>query len=162
MPGCGCSSAMRHKCLRCHNGPLFTNFGFHNIGLIEGKRGVTDYDFGRVQGVKEALADPFRCMGPYSDAKPEEDCIEERFVLKKAKELVAAFKVPTLRNIAETAPYMHDGRFKTLRAVLEHYREAPAFRIGFQQLLPLDLAPGQLDQIEAFLGSLTGSLIAAP
>ena len=31
------------------------------------------------------------------------------------------FKVPTLRNIALTAPYMHDGRFKTLEEVLNHY-----------------------------------------
>ena len=143
------------QCLRCHNGPLFTNFGFHNIGLIEGKRGKNDYDFGRVRGVKEALADPFRCTGPYSDAKPKE-CIEQRFVLSRARELVAAFKVPTLRNVTETAPYMHDGRFETIRDVLEHYKKAPSFRIGFQQLLPLDLTPTQLNQIAAFLGTLTG------
>ena len=31
------------------------------------------------------------------------------------------FKVPTLRNVGVTAPYMHDGRFKTLEEVLEHY-----------------------------------------
>ena len=31
------------------------------------------------------------------------------------------FKVPTLRNIASTAPYMHDGRFATLEEVLDHY-----------------------------------------
>ncbi|MFK7809285.1 MAG: cytochrome-c peroxidase, partial [Saprospiraceae bacterium] len=33
------------------------------------------------------------------------------------------FKVPTLRNIALTAPYMHDGRFKTLEEVIDHYNE---------------------------------------
>ena len=32
-----------------------------------------------------------------------------------------AFKVPTLRNVAVTAPYMHDGRFKTLEEVVDHY-----------------------------------------
>jgi len=143
------------QCLRCHNGPLFTNFGFHNIGLIEGKRGVQVYDFGRVKGVREAIEDPFRCDGPFSDAPPDV-CIEERFVLKRAKELVAAFKVPTLRNVAATAPYMHDGRFSTLRDVVQHYKEAPSFRMGFQQLTPLDLTPHQLDQLVAFLGTLTG------
>ena len=142
-------------CTRCHNGPLFTNFGFHNIGLIEGKRGVKTYDFGRATGVKQAMTDPFRCEGPYSDAEPEA-CIEQRFVKAKSKELVAAFKVPTLRNVAKTAPYMHDGRFPTLGDVLQHYKEAPAFRIGFQQLFPLDLTQEQLDQLEAFLGALTG------
>ena len=151
----------RAQCLRCHNGPLFTNFGFHNIGLIEGKRGVKNYDFGRASGVKEATDDPFRCDGPYSDAGPD-DCIEERFVLTRSKDLVAAFKVPTLRNVAATAPYMHDGRFATLRHVLQHYKEAPKFRIGFQQLLPLDLTPREIQQLIAFLGSLTGPPPAPP
>lgn len=149
------------QCLRCHNGPLFTNFGFHNIGLIEGKRGVKVYDFGRARGVREALDDPFRCDGPYSDAEPD-DCIEQRFVLDRGKELVAAFKVPTLRNVAKTAPYMHDGRFTTLREVVQHYNEAPSFRIGFQQLIPLGLTPRELDQLVAFLGTLTGPRPAAP
>ena len=145
----------RAQCLRCHNGPLLTNFGFHNIGLVEGKRGVKIYDFGRAKGVREALDDPFRCDGHYSDAAPDE-CIEKRFVLDRGKELVAAFKVPTLRNVAKTAPYMHDGRFATLRDVVRHYNEAPSFRIGFQQLIPLDLTPRQLDELVAFLGTLTG------
>jgi cytochrome c peroxidase len=35
--------------------------------------------------------------------------------------LIGAFKVPTLRNIAQTAPYMHDGRFATLKEVVDHY-----------------------------------------
>ncbi|MGI9486706.1 MAG: cytochrome-c peroxidase [Geminicoccaceae bacterium] len=148
------------QCLRCHNGPLFTNFSFHNIGLIEGKRGVREYDFGRVDGVRQAIADPFRCEGPYSDAEPSA-CVEEQFVRVKGKDLIAAFKVPTLRNVAETAPYMHDGRFSTLRKVLQHYNEAPSFRIGFQQLNPLDLAPLELDQIAAFLRTLTGPLWAS-
>lgn len=151
----------RAQCLRCHNGPLFTNYGFHNIGLIEGKRGVRDYDFGRVKGVREAMDDPFRCDGPYSDAGPD-DCTEERFVLKRSKDLIAAFKVPTLRNVAATAPYMHDGRFATLREVLQHYKEAPNFRIGFQQLLPLDLTPREIQQLIGFLGTLTGPPPDAP
>lgn len=151
----------RAQCLRCHNSPLFTNFGFHNIGLIEGKRGVREYDFGRAKGVSEAIEDPFRCDGPYSDAGPD-DCIEERFVLKRSKELVAAFKVPTLRNVAATAPYMHDGRFATLRDVLQHYKEAPRFRMGFQQLLPLDLTPREIQQLISFLGTLTGPPPDAP
>ncbi len=143
------------QCTRCHNGPLFTNFGFHNIGLIELKRGVIEYDFGRRIGIKEALTDPFRCNGPYSDAQPG-DCLEEDFIRTLGAELISAFKVPTLRNVAETAPYMHDGRFANLRAVLEHYREAPIGRSGHQELNALELSDQQLDQIIAFLGSLTG------
>lgn len=143
------------QCTRCHNGPLFTNFGFHNIGLIKPERGVIDYDFGRRIGVKEVLADPFRCGGPYSDAQPG-DCLEEDFVRTVGAELISAFKVPTLRNVAETAPYMHDGRFANLREVLEHYREPPIGISGHQELNALELTDQQLDQIAAFLGSLTG------
>jgi len=145
------------QCTRCHNGPLFSNLSFHNIGLIELKRGVRTYDFGRVKGIKEALADPFRCDGPYSDAKPD-GCLEEKFVKVKGQELAGAFKVPTLRNVVETAPYMHDGRFSTLHDVLEHYQEAPTGRLGHQELNPLDLSVDQIDDLIAFLGTLTGPL----
>lgn len=41
--------------------------------------------------------------------------------------LIGAFKVPTLRNIAQTAPYMHDGRFATLQEVIDHYDMGAAF-----------------------------------
>ncbi|MGI9303328.1 MAG: cytochrome-c peroxidase [Gammaproteobacteria bacterium] len=143
------------QCTRCHNGPLFTNFGFHNIGLIELKRGVRKYDFGRSQGAPQALDDPFNCLGPYSDAEPEQ-CRELDFIKTRGRELPGAFKVPTLRNVAETAPYMHDGRFATLEEVLDHYRTAPKRRLGHQELNPLALTPEQIGQLVAFLKTLTG------
>ena len=149
------------QCTRCHNGPLFTNFGFHNIGLIQLRRGVRKYDVGRIKGVKQALKDPFRCDGPYSDAKPGQ-CEEIDFVRTWGVEISGAFKVPTLRNIAETSPYMHDGRFQTLREVLEHYRKAPGGGLGHQELNALELTDLQLDQIAAFLGTLTGPAPSAP
>ncbi len=149
------------QCTRCHNSPMFSNFGFHNIGLVELKRGVRKYDFGRSRGFKKALADPFRCEGPYSDAKAGE-CPEEEFVRTWGVELTGAFKVPTLRNVAATAPYMHDGRFASLEEVLEHYNNPPLGRLGHQELNPLDLSPVQIEQIIAFLGTLTGPAPRAP
>ena len=149
------------QCTRCHNGPLFTNFEFHNIGLIRLKRGVRKYDVGRIKGVKQALASPFRCDGPYSDAEPGQ-CKELEFVRTWGMELTGAFKVPTLRNVAETAPYMHDGRFQSLRDVLEHYRKAPGGGLGHQELNALELTDLQLEQIAAFLGTLTGPAPSAP
>ncbi len=149
------------QCTRCHNGPLFTNFEFHNIGLIRLMRGVRKYDVGRIKGVKQALADPFRCDGPYSDAKPGQ-CKELEFVRTWGMELTGAFKVPTLRNVAETGPYMHDGRFQSLRDVLEHYRKAPGGGLGHQELNALELTDLQLDQIAAFLATLTGPAPSAP
>jgi cytochrome c peroxidase len=58
-------------------------------------------------------------------------------------------KAPTLRNIAVTAPYMHDGRFATLDAVLDHY----ASRVG------ITLAPQDRVDLIAFLETLTDQAV---
>ena len=68
------------------------------------------------------------------------------------------FKVPSLRNVEVTAPYMHDGRFVTLRQVLEHYKSGinptdnldPQFAEG-----GIPLSDAQMADIEAFLRTLT-------
>ena len=143
------------QCTRCHNGPLFTNFGFHNIGLVELKRGVFEYDFGRKHAIQDVLGDPFNCLGKFSDAGPEQ-CIELEFIKSTGRELLGAFKVPGLRNVAETAPYMHDGRFESLTEVVDHYRLAPIGRAGHQELNPISLDAEQVEQLVAFLKTLTG------
>jgi cytochrome c peroxidase len=69
------------------------------------------------------------------------------------------FKAPTLRNITLTAPYMHDGRFKTLEEVLDHYNSG-----GFAAdnknpfIRKLNLTEGQKKDIIAFLHTLTDSI----
>ncbi len=70
--------------------------------------------------------------------------------------------LPALRNVAATAPYMHDGRFATLEEVLAHYNDPPLGRLGHQELNPLELSPDQIEQIVAFLGTLTGPAPSAP
>jgi cytochrome c peroxidase len=66
------------------------------------------------------------------------------------------FKVPTLRNVAVSAPYLHDGSLGTLREVVEHY---VAGGLGHPstdpQILPLDLSEQEIDDLVAFLESLT-------
>jgi cytochrome c peroxidase len=107
-----------------------------------------------VQGVQEALASELNCRGHYSDSRK---CPHLDYVRTGSPELVGAFKTPTLRGVALTAPYMHDGRFATLREVLEHYNRAPpALREqGHSELLPLGLSAAELDEIEGFLKTLT-------
>src|SRR5205085_86431 len=68
------------------------------------------------------------------------------------------FKPPSLRNVAERAPYMHAGQFATLREVLDHYNHAPAAPAGHSELKPLGLSEQELAQLEAFLRSLSGPL----
>ena len=77
------------------------------------------------------------------------------------------FKVPTLRNIALTAPYMHDGRFNSLEEVVEHYSEhvqhstsLSAFlqnESNIKGALPVKLRPDEKKDLIAFLNTLTDS-----
>lgn len=69
---------------------------------------------------------------------------------------LALFKVPTLRNIALTSPYMHDGSFNTLTEVLNHYNSGGAGHFNQSELIkPLYLTESELSDLEAFLNSLT-------
>lgn len=137
-------------CITCHQGPLFSNHGFHNIG-------IPNADEGRFKGIRQALKSEFNCLSEYSDAE-EKDCAELKFANKKRLEILGAFKVPTLRNIAQTAPYMHAGQFKTLTEVLQHYNSKPKDSIGHNELLKIDLSENELRYLEAFLHSLTSSV----
>jgi cytochrome c peroxidase len=74
------------------------------------------------------------------------------------------FKVPNLRNVTLTAPYMHDGRFKTLDQVLEHYSHGikpdvnldPALKVETTgQPLRMNITAHEKEAIKAFLGTLT-------
>jgi cytochrome c peroxidase len=159
------------KCVQCHNGPRLTNDEFHNIGLPILRETFDDtggarpasieemFDQGREAGVLEALDDPFNCLGDYSDAV-EADCAELRFVKVSSDTLPGAFKVPSLRNVADTAPYMHDGRFETLLEALAHYNAAPPPVMGHSDLVPLQLEGDEILAIEAFLKTLSGGVDA--
>ena len=73
---------------------------------------------------------------------------------------IGKFKVPGLRNVAITAPYMHDGSMKTLREVIDYYNEPNAFipdAIGRDSVLlqPLHLSEAEKQDLEAFLHALT-------
>ena len=69
------------------------------------------------------------------------------------------FKAPTLRNIALSAPYMHDGRFATLEAVIDHYNSGGHYALNKSPLVrPLDLDPTEQRQLLAFLHTLTDTV----
>jgi cytochrome c peroxidase len=70
-------------------------------------------------------------------------------------------RVPTLRNIALTAPYMHDGRFPTLDAVLDHYARAAEHRVGDARLRSFNLSADERADLIAFLNTLTDPGLAS-
>jgi cytochrome c peroxidase len=147
------------NCTQCHNGPLLTNNEFHNTGVAAGK--APEPDHGRMAGARGVLGDEFNCKSKWSDAKPEQ-CAELDFIVTDAHELERAFKVPSLRNVADRAPYMHAGQLSTLDDVVAHYNTAPAAPAGHTELKPLKLSATEVRQLTAFLRTLSGGTSAPP
>ena len=70
------------------------------------------------------------------------------------------FRVPSLRNVEKTAPYMHDGRFQTLDDVIAHYdRGGSGVRNQSPQIQPLQLTESEKQDLIAFLKTLTDDII---
>lgn len=128
------------NCSGCHAPPLFTDHQFHNNGLEE--------DFSNTD---------------------HEGVYQGRFRITFLPEDLGKFKTPSLRNIALTAPYMHDGRFSDLDAVIAHYSGGVKKSNTLSTLLftPLQNTYGVVmseeDKVnlKAFLKTLTDSTIAA-
>lgn len=93
--------------------------------------------------------------------KPVLDADRGRYKTFPIEYFMAAFKTPTLRNVAKTAPYMHNGMFPDLESVLEFYNKGGGAGMGLevsQQTLssrPLNLTKREIAQVIAFLESLT-------
>jgi cytochrome c peroxidase len=113
------------RCRMCHGGPMFSDHGFHNLGV----------------GMDRAQPD-----------------IGREAVTKLARDR-GRFKTPSLRNVALTWPYMHDGSVRTLDDVVEFYDRGgvknPVLDIF---VIPLDLTDDESEDLVAFLEALTGTL----
>ena len=135
-------------CINCHSSPIFSNKGFHNIGT-----GIRAKDNGRSEVIDAVIHDPFNCLGKYSNAKADE-CLELRYAKKDRHALAGSFKVPTLRSISKTAPYMHDGRYKNLEEVLEHYSSITKDKDIETDLPEINLSPNERSDLIKFLLTL--------
>jgi len=139
------------KCTNCHNGPLFTNSDFHNLGIPPKENKPADP--GRAAGISQVLGGEFNCLSKYSDAAPNE-CSELRFIDTAEKKYIGAFKTPTLRNVADRPPYMDAGQFSTIKEVLRFYRD----QATNPELGHGNLTDSELLQLEAFLKTLSSPL----
>jgi len=144
------------RCNLCHFGPRFSNGEFADVGIpyfIEG--GV---DAGRYVGIQEVKANPYNLLGKYNDGDPDENAVSSAHVRQTHRNW-GEFKVPGLRGVAATAPYMHNGSLPTLREVVNHYSKLDEERLhsdGEKILRPLNLTPDQIDDLVSFLRSLGG------
>ncbi|MBZ9671701.1 cytochrome-c peroxidase [Mesorhizobium sp. ES1-3] len=140
------------NCVTCHNGPRFSDNGFHNTGVppVAG----LPADRGRVDAVAQVEADPFNCFGAYRDGDASA-CGELRFMVKDAPELVRAYKTPSLRGAATRPPYMHAGQFSSLDEVVARYAKAAPSVEGTSEIHPLELSDRERAALVAFLKTLS-------
>ena len=150
------------RCVSCHRveqtQALFTDNKFHNIGV-----GINN-----IQSEVPALASEFvRAKATLSEVDIQVLSNKKtselgRLVVTESLEDIGSFKTPTLRNIAVTAPYMHDGSLATLRDVVVHYNNGGVTNEGDPVndflsggIRPLNLTDAQIDDLVAFMESLT-------
>jgi len=145
----------RGRCYVCHGGPSFSNGEFSDIGrpffIAKGQ-----VDPGRHGGIQALQRSRYNLLGPFNDDAARSTATSTRHVLLEHRHY-GEFKVPGLRNLARTAPYMHDGSLATLREVLRHYSELDENRLhadGEAILVPLRLTLAETDDLLAFLHSL--------
>lgn len=147
----------RGQCILCHSGPNLSDGEFHNIGL-PALAGVKP-DEGRYEGIPLVLADGFNGIGSFSELKDHDDAWADKLnFLERKTSNRGEFKTPTLRELNQTAPYMHDGRFGNLEQVLAFYNDPqaqpPAVGRREDTLQPLQLSADDIRQLTAFLKSL--------
>ena len=127
------------RCNLCHAGPQFTNGEFASTGLpFVAPKGKLDP--GRYAGIRKLKENPLNLLGAFNDDPSRSTATGTSRVALQPRNL-GEFRVPGLRNVARTAPYMHDGSLATLRDVALSHSGA--------------LSPGEVDDLLAFLESLS-------
>jgi cytochrome c peroxidase len=148
----------RANCRICHAGPNFTDGEFHNLGLPEHDGGMPR-DSGRFDGARKVQFDRFNAKSPFSDEQKGEGAMQLETLIA-GPEQWGQFKTPSLRSVALTGPYMHQGQFTTLQDVVEYYSTLEQMvQMGHHQevlLQPLNLTDQEEADLVAFLRSLTG------
>jgi cytochrome c peroxidase len=147
----------RGNCHLCHVGPMFSNGEFGDTGLPFFVRpGVVDP--GRHRGIELLRLNEYNLLSRWSDARDDPAVTTKTRQVQPQHRNFGEFKVPSLRNVALTAPYAHDGQLATLDDVVRHYSELNLERLhadGEQILRPLKLDDGERADLVAFLRSLS-------
>ena len=85
--------------------------------------------------------------------------VGQQELVTKREQDIAAFKTPNLRNVLVTGPYFHDGSQETLWDVVDHYNKGDGLKNAYldEDIQPLALREDEIDDLVAFLASLTSS-----
>lgn len=150
------------RCVSCHvieqTQALFTDNRFHNIGVgindIQDQVPKLAHEFLKAEATMSEVD-----IKVLTDARTSEI---GRFAVTRGFDDLGSFKTSTLRNIAVTAPYMHDGSLATLREVVVHYNNGGVTKKGAPVndflsggIRPLNLSDSEIDDLVVFMEALT-------
>ena len=148
----------QHGCVQCHtidaDHALFTDAAFHNVGV------QAHTDAQRLQSVAVLLAPGATTSVTRAALRRigvEDTADLGRYEVTRRPADRRAFRTPSLRNVALTGPYMHDGSFSTLAAVVDYYAAGgtPSDPAQDPRIRPLALDAADRAALVAFLESLT-------
>jgi cytochrome c peroxidase len=149
------------RCNKCHaltekrNDPTyFMDKDFHNIGI-----GILRHNVAAEACEAEQELNSGNAIDVDQAAIQSDLSVIGRFLVTKKEADIASFKTPDLRNVLITAPYFHDGSQATLWDVMDHYNKGDGIRNPWldEDMQPLTLGESEIDDVVAFLASLTSA-----
>jgi cytochrome c peroxidase len=149
----------RGRCNKCHalteekrDLTNFTDNDFHNIGI-----GIITHNVVALARQAKALINSQDTAAIDRAAIQSDMSALGRFLITRKEPDIASFKTPNLRNILITGPYFHDGSQATLWDVMDHYNKGDGLQNPYldQDIQPLALTEDEIDDLVAFMASLT-------
>jgi len=149
------------RCNKCHaltdtqrDVTVFTDNDFHNIGI-----GIIRHNVVALARQAEQLIKSGDTAAIDRAAIQTDMSALGRFLITKKEKDIASFKTPDIRNVLVTGPYFHDGSQETLWDVIDHYNKGDGLQNPYldEDIQPLALTEGDIDDLVAFMASLTSA-----
>jgi len=149
----------RARCNKCHaltetkrDPTLFTDNDFHNIGI-----GIIRHNVVALARQAEQLVKSGDTAAIDRAALQTDMSALGRYLISRREPDIASFKTPGLRNLLMTGPYFHDGSQETLWDAMDHYNKGDGLQNPWldEDIQPLALSENEIDDVVAFLASLT-------
>jgi len=150
------------RCNKCHaltdtqrDVTVFTDNDFHNIGI-----GIIRHNVVALARQAEQLINSGDTSAIDRAAIQTDMSALGRFLITKKEKDIASFKTPDIRNVLVTGPYFHDGSQETLWDVIDHYNKGDGLQNPYldEDIQPLALTESEIDDLVAFMASLTSAI----
>jgi cytochrome c peroxidase len=153
-------------CVQCHGGPHLSDGGFHNLGVPQTGDHVPATDDGRFNNAPQLLTAAFSAASTTWSDDPAAGAARQAGITNPMPDVTkAAFRTPSLRGVADSAPYMHSGQLATLADVVAFYNDgggaAAAGSTKSPAVVPLNLSANERLDLIAFLQTLGGDPVPA-